>query len=295
MEKNSSFRYIVQQEPNVYSDFEHAKGLIVERARQLLVQLFEKGYCEKPPFVPEELSHLLDIQKIVKTDLGETSAMLLKSYNGFIIKLNQYHNEARRNFSFAHEIGHILFSELNLNKYIQSTEYSTFNPQRERNNRALLKERLCDIAATELLMPEVIFKEYLLNYGISVNSIEILAKTFRVSRQATAIRIAEVSPVPCLALLWKPLTKINRLWLRLAWRVCQKINSRNSVNYMPKYKEVEPPSNLHKAYQSNNSTKYPRDFKINNTIKSLPVESKGFGYGKNRYVISLAFLNDKEG
>jgi len=290
MEKKPSFPDTFQ-ELNVLSDFEHAKGLIAERARQLFGQLFEKGRREEPPFMPEELVQLLDIQKIIKTDLGRTSAMLLKSYNGYIIKLNQYHNEARKNFSFAHEIGHILFNELNLDKYIQNIEYRTFNPQREQHNRALLKERLCDIAATEILMPESIFKTYLSNYNVSVQTVEQLASLFGVSIQSTAIRIAETSNQPCLAILWRPWPTNKPKGLRLVWRTGQRVKQQNRTNYIPIHKLVKPPSLLHEALESCSSIESFRSFKINNAVERLRIESKGFGNGENRYVISLAFLN----
>ncbi len=31
------------------------------------------------------------------------------------------------------------------------------------------------------------------------------------------------------------------------------------------------------------------DFKVDNGVKRLPMEAKGFGHGETRYVISLAF------
>lgn len=289
MKEQSSFIGEFQQKTNVLSDFEHAKSLIIERVRQLLGQLFEKGRHEEPPFKPEELAQLLDIQKIVKTDLGKTNAMLLKSYNGFVIKLNKYHIASRQNFSFAHEIGHILFSELNLEKYIESTEYRTFNPQRNQNNRALLKEKLCDIASAELLMPKPIFTKYLSNYGISLQTVEQLADIFEVSPQSSAIRMTELSSKACLALLWKPLPINHPTGLRMAWRTGMGINARNKINYMPKNTNVKPKTIIYKAYEFKASTYTKIKFNINNKDNWLPIESKGFGHGDSRYVLSLAY------
>ncbi|GAG24449.1 unnamed protein product, partial [marine sediment metagenome] len=225
--------------------------------------------------------------KIIKADLDNTSAVLLRFHDGYVIKVNQKHPPVRQNFSCAHEIGHALLSELQL--YLtEDIEYRTLNPQTPR-----VRERLCDIAATELLMPEYVFGEYLSGFGISVHSIERLANIFNVSKQAAAFRIAEVSPEPCLALLWQPWPKNKPKGLRLVKRTGKGINSQNRVNYMPKHNLVKPPSTLHEAYKASSATKSFRNFKIDNTVKRLSVESKGYGYGENRYVISLAFLNNE--
>ena len=270
---------------------EQATNLIIERARQLINQLVEQRGHDRPPFLPEEFARLQRIKEIVKTDLGTTSAVLLRFQDGYVIKVNQKQNLARQNFSCAHEIGHILFNELKLEQYIRNIEYRKFNPQAEQKVRAATRERLCDIAATELLMPEQIFGKYLSNFGISIRSIEWLTTTFRVSIQSSAIRLAEVSSEPCLALLWQPWPRNKPKGLRLGWRAGPGKKSQGKVNYMPVHRFVRHPSKLYEAYENNKPTKSLKLFNVNNNTKRLPMESKGFGFGEKRFVISLAFLN----
>lgn len=274
---------------------EQATTLIVERAKQLVSQLIENRGHDKPPFLPEEFARLRGINKIVKADLGKTSAVLLRFPDSYVIKVNEKHHPVRQNFSCAHEIGHILFSELKLERYIPSIEYRTFNPQAQAIDRAKTRERLCDVAAAELLMPEMVFRKYLSGVGVSIDVIERLADIFRASVQATAIRIAEVSPEPCLALLWKPILGTKSKLLKLAWCVGSGIKLPGRSYYMPvhtniKY-NIKYPSTLHKAYEDNKSVKCHRDFKHGTDVKRLLMESKGFGHGEARYVISLAFLD----
>jgi len=270
---------------------EQATHLVIDRARQLVDQLVERRGHDKPPFLPEEFVRLQDIKQIVKADLGETSAILLRFHDGYVIKVNESHHPLRQNFSCAHEIGHILFSELKLERYTRTIEYRTFNPQGEERARAQARERLCDIAATELLMPELIFRKYLSGFGISIHSVERLAKIFKVSIQAAVIRVAEVSPEPCIALLWRPDTRTKSKALRLVRRVSPGGKVRGKTNYVPAHALVRSPSTLHKAYQDDSPVKSSKLFKVDNAVKRLPVESKGFGRGENRYVISLAFLD----
>jgi len=276
-------------------DLEQATTLIVERAKQLVNQLIEDRGHDKPPFLPKEFARLQGVERILKADLGRLSAVLLRFEDGYVIKVNENHHTVRQNFSCAHEIGHILFSELQLERYIEgyieNIEYRTFNPQVRDKAHEKAKERLCDIAATEILMPEPIFRKYLSSFGVSVYSIERLAHVFGVSFQAAAIRIAEVGTEPCIALLWHSLKRAKSKSLRLAWRVGPGRKLRGKGYYMPLHTHVRYPSTFHKAYQCDSAVKCHKIFKLDSTTKRLPVESKGFGYGEMRYVISLAFPN----
>ena len=275
--------------PEVLS-LEQATGLIVERAKELVDRLVEDRGHDKPPFLPQEFVRLGGIKKIVKADLGKASAVLLRLQDGYVIKVNRNHNLARQNFSCAHEIGHLLFSDLKLERYIKHIEYRTFNPQGEQKARTAARERLCDAAATELLMPELVFRKYLSGFGVSVHSIELLANIFRVSIRAAAWRIAEVSVEPCIALLWQLWGRSKPKGLRFMWRVGPGRESRSKANYIPVHTLVRYPSKLHRAYEHDSPVKSFKLFKVDNVVKRLPMESKGFGHSDTRRVISLAFL-----
>ncbi len=271
--------------------FEDAMNLAIGRAKELVSCLIKERGHAKPPFRPEEFARLTSIKQIIKADLGKTSAVLLKFHDGHVIKVNQNHNLTRQNFSCAHEIGHNLLRELKIGLNTENIECRTFDPQAPGRIVAKARERLCDIVATELLMPELIFRKYLSDLGLSISSIEWLANIFRVSIRAVAWRIAEVSTEPCIALLWQPWQRAKSKGLRLAWCIGPGRHSRGKANYMPVHTYVRPPSKLHKAYQDNSPVKCYKLFKVDNASKRLPMESKGFGRGETRYVISLAFLD----
>ena len=284
---NDPTNQILPLSPNL----EEATSLIIERAKQLVNKLIEDRGHDKPPFLPAEFARLQGIKKIVKEDLGEQSAVLLRFHDGPMIKLNQKHNLARQNFSCAHEIGHTLLNELNLEPCVEDVEYRTSNPQARVIARGKAIEQLCDAAATELLMPELVFRKYLSGFGVSIHSIELLANIFRVSIRAAAWRIAEVSVEPCVALLWQLWGRSKPKGLRFMWRVGPGGKSKGKANYMPVHTLVRYPSQLHKAYEYDSSVKSYKLFKVDNVVKRLPMESKGFGHNETRYVISLAFLD----
>lgn len=272
-------------------NLEQTTSLILERARQLVNQLVEDRGHDRPPFLSEEYARLRGIKRIEKVDLGEVSAILLKLHDGDVIRVNEKHHPSRQNFSCAHEIGHALLSELKIELCIEDVEFRTFNPQAPAIARARAKERLCNVAATELLMPEAVFKKYLSSFGVSINSIEWLANIFRVSIRAAAFRIAEVSAESCIALLWlsRPGTKSKAL--HLSRRVGPGKKSRGEANYMPVHALIKRKSTLYKAYQYDDPVKCHKLFRLDAGVKRLPVESKGFGSGEMRHVISLAFLD----
>ena len=270
---------------------EEAYSLIMNRARQFVNQLIDKRGNDKPPFSPEEYASLLGIKKILREDLGKVSGMLLRFHDGHVIKVNKKHNLTRQNFSCAHEIAHDLLRELKITLNTENISYRTFNPQA--HNMAISKtisqtrEYLCDSAATELLMPERVFSKYLSNFGVSIHVIERLANIFRVSIRAAIRRIAEVSEEPCIALLWQPL--LNNKLLRLILCEGPGINLMGKSIYVPVHTKVKYPSILHKAYEQNNAFNCYKSFKFGTEIERLPMESKGFGRGENRYVVSIAY------
>lgn len=287
---NSTDDSLTSQVVPVSLNVEQATKLIIERAKQLVNRLVEDRGHDKPPFLPEEFARLQGIKPIVRADLGKTSAVLLRFHNGDVIKVNEKHHPVRQNFSCAHEIGHTLFTELKLGRAIEQIEYrKTYNPQVTERIRTKAKERLCDVAATELLMPELVFRKYLSGFGVSVHSIELLANIFRVSIRAAAWRIAEVSTEPCIALLWRLHQRTKSKALRLAWHVGPGRESRGKTNYTPMHTLVGPTSTLYKAYQDDSLVKSVKLFKLDTVMKRCPIESKGFGRGETRRVISLAF------
>ena len=273
---------------------EQSTTLIIERAKQMTDLLISTRGHDKPPFLPEDFARLKDVKKIIKADLGDLSAILLRFSDGYVIKVNKNHSAGRQNFSCAHELGHLLFSELDseldLGSRLENVEFRTYNPQAQRTARVKARERLVDIAATELLMPESVFRQYLSEFGISVLSIEKLANVFQVSIQATARRIAEVSLEPCITLLWKHQLKQRAKGLRLAGCTGPGRNTSSKIQYMPVRKIALNTSTLYKAYRGNNPVKCHILFQMGTTAKRLLMESKGFGYDENRYVVSLALL-----
>jgi len=127
-----------------------------------------------PPTDLEQLARRLNVQAIRFEDLP-ISGQLRRSGKGFEIICSSWVNGGRRQFTIAHEIGHAIF---------EST-----GPRCPQSGREL--ERLCDMLATEILMPE---EHFLRAVGpeISINGIRKTSRLFKTSLSATAIRCVEL-------------------------------------------------------------------------------------------------------
>lgn len=260
-----------------------AMGLIISRAQQLVNKLIETRKHDKPPFLPQEYFHLVNIKHIEKTDLGSTSGLLLKLADGYLVKVNDKQYDVRQNFSCAHEIGHILFDDLELDNYVSNIEYRRFDISKTSAMRMKAKETLCDAVAAELLMPELIFRKYLDIFPLSITTIEHMASVFRVSIQSAARRIVEVSVNPCIVTIWLPSPKYKPKGLRGV----EIPNIR--TNYILSSKFAALHSSLYKAYENDVIVKTRKVFYSGTNKVRLPIEAKGFGRGESRFLISLAF------
>jgi Zn-dependent peptidase ImmA (M78 family) len=241
----------------------------------LVDELIQLRGTDTPPFLAEEFAPLRNISKIERIDLGDLDGVLVRSRDGYVMKINAKHHPLRQNFSCAHEIGHTLLDELLSHIPLEDNEYRGGSAISKRD-----KERLCDRAAAELLMPGHIFGDYLHKLKLSIESIEVLSNIFKVSMPATAIRVQELSKERCRIITWKR-------WIRS--------KSEGFFQYKTKqpacYTYVRDPSALLKAYQSNESVRSYKLLEIDKVSKRYLIESKAFGNSENRYVLSLVFLD----
>jgi len=256
--------------------------LIIDRTKLLSKQLIAKR-GSTPPFGARDYAELMGIKQIVQEDIGEASGMLLKYHSGSVIQVNSKDNSARQNFSIAHELGHLIVSEVIDNGVSNEIEYRS--PSGKNGI-----ERLCNMAATEMLMPEEIFLDCLNNLGISINSVSILSNIFKVSLESTIIRISELSKVNVVAICWKYFKTPKGEYLRLAWNSIPKVLD-NRFNYKPVSAIIGQNEKTFLAYTSGETVKTRKEFYLKHLKKSCPVESKGFGFGNNRRVLSLAFIS----
>lgn len=267
------------------ASLEQATEFMIKRARDLVRELAKDRDWDEPPFLARDLAALQGVKDIVHADLGESDGALLRYSDGYVIKVNVRHSQVRQNFSCAHEIGHIILDE-----FMQQRSSSKIDFRGQASEIERAKERLCDIAAAELLMPQPTFSKYLNGLGVSIDSVKPLARVFRVSVPAAVIRVCELSSEPCLAIIWKPWQKRKSKCLRVAWVARPRVDE-NRDSFIRRNTCVSKDSAIFRVYESDCTVKSFKFLDINNEKKRCYMESKGFGINKNRYVVSLAFLN----
>jgi len=98
-----------------------------------------------------------------------------------IIKINSLSPRARRRFTLAHEIAHlVLESSLSL-KTLKRRSSCAANPE---------LERACDVFAAELLMPSEDIVPFVSNLGLqSPEKLQVLSRKYEVSLHSAALRV----------------------------------------------------------------------------------------------------------
>jgi hypothetical protein len=115
----------------------------------------------------------------------------------YLIQVNASHPPARRNFSICHEIGHTLMPNfLGASEPRYDREVMAWNEEAE-------EEFLCDVAATELLMPRREFVPRLRGCGMRIESVAELAIEFGSSLEATALNIVRANIDDVAVIIWE--------------------------------------------------------------------------------------------
>jgi hypothetical protein len=141
------------------------------------VRIVVRGYLDGIPCPPtnlETLSPRLNILDVRAEDIP-FSGELRREGQGFVVVYSSVLSGPRKRFTIAHEMAHAIFA--------------ASGPGWPRTGKEL--ERLCDMLATELLMPRTLFLEQC-NGAVSLAKIREMAHLFQTSLSATSIRCAEL-------------------------------------------------------------------------------------------------------
>lgn len=166
-----------------------AETAIRRHARGLLASLEEQFGSIDLPVNVEVLASLKGISKSDLPPVHSEDAELVPTGGGGVeYRVNPNRPETRQRFSVAHEIGHTFFPD-----YQSKTWCRTDARYRRRDDPDDLVEMLCDVAASELLMPVARFTADVAEVR-TADQLASLAKTYLVSTEAVLRRFAEVHP-----------------------------------------------------------------------------------------------------
>lgn len=147
--------------------------------RGLVLGLLSRVQSSGPATDLEAMAALVGIARIDVADL-DVDGELIDTDDGLLVRVDSASSLGRRRFTIAHEIGHALLIPILGRPRGQATCG---------HNHEL--ERLCDLAAAELLMPVEQLNDILASRAPNVEAIPAVAQAFGVSLQAAALRMCE--------------------------------------------------------------------------------------------------------
>ena len=211
-----------------------------------------------PPFDPKTLASIIGIpcEKSDKLFHSEEAELHPTEEGRSIIKYNPDKPKTRQNFSIAHEIAHTFFPGYQ-DRYKARHKAGKFDPKYE-------VEFLCDLGASEIIMPTPDFGLDVESMGISLESLRKLSKRYEVSLEATAIRMIGTDLYPCALMVLdyshKPIEKdkieeskyqpslFGDYFLEpppMKLRVQYFVRAKHFSAYIPKHKSIEESSPLY--------------------------------------------------
>lgn len=266
-----------------YTSWDNGVQFVIKQVHRLL----KMSGTTTPPFLPERLAHFQGVKRIVKEDLGDVSGLLLPLHDGFEIKINATHPPKRQNFSCAHELAHTFFFEEEGRTVIERLKRE--NGKKAMNN---WEESLCDIAASELLMPSQIFIRYASRHNFNICSTIPLSQIFNTSIIPTVLRLCDLNPRWCFLVHWarENSGELDDLKLRATWLTwSRKRISGKMGRFLFKPKVFCKSPSISKAYLSDSPTYSNEWMGVGSFRGNCRIWSQGFDSGSYRFVISLIF------
>jgi hypothetical protein len=142
------------------------------------------------------LASIQDVIRIESVSMQD-AGRLVPSGEGLIIQTNAAHSPGKQNFTACHEIGHTLIPSYWQGPPSRVDSGTGMNsPDRE-------EEFLCDLAASELLMPTTEFQRELAWQRLHIWSVETLAKEFGASLEAAAIKCVHCGAGRVALIVWE--------------------------------------------------------------------------------------------
>jgi Zn-dependent peptidase ImmA (M78 family) len=161
-------------------------------ARRKAAGLIQQAGINRPPVPVERLAELAGATLRYEPFDGQLSGLLYQSSDGSIIGVNSLHAPVRQRFSIAHEIGHLLLHEPQLQ--IDDHAFVVFRDP-ESSKASDPHEIEANQFAAALLMPESLLAEGLRSLGQDPDveeAIRSLSRSFEVSQEAMTIRLTSL-------------------------------------------------------------------------------------------------------
>lgn len=171
--------------------------MIVQRPRYAMIErvvgkLLRQHGPNCPPVPVERIARSQGC-RIEASDLRDVSGILVRSRGGNVIGVNSTHSEARRRFTIAHELGHLLLHEGEQVRFDKEFRVSLRSDESSAGTN--VEEMEANFFAASLLMPDAMLAADQRAYSIELEdaeSVRDLAGAYKVSVQAMTLRLARL-------------------------------------------------------------------------------------------------------
>lgn len=170
-------------------------------ARKALEALIAGASRAEIPVNVEAAARYLGIERLVYAELMDSDGSLAETSSGrYIATVRSAQSDARRRFTLAHEVGHaIVLRSLGSEDRPGTRSRTACRPVTPDEKD---EEQLCDLIASELLMPRAKFVAVMEETGVSAETVPEIARRFEVSLQACARKVAQLLPYEVGLGLW---------------------------------------------------------------------------------------------
>lgn len=162
------------------------EAVVSAKAEELALAALSDRW-EGPPFDPFELARRLKIPVVARDDLYD-ARIVPGAKKGFTLEYNPSRPRGRVRFSVAHELAHTLFPDA-----AEQIRYRSSDEERSADDWQL--EMLCNIAASEVLMPTGTFPQ-LTGESLDIDHLMDLRKQYDVSTEALLLRLTKLADEP---------------------------------------------------------------------------------------------------
>jgi hypothetical protein len=211
----------------------------VEIMRTLCERLLDAAE-ERPPV---DVLLLASMRGIVRVEQCEQpfAGMIAHDGAGLVVHVRTMDGWERKRFTILHEAAHTF-----LPGFAEAPQFRCEPPGPKTRI-----EKLCDIAASQLLLPRRYFERDLAGAAFGLDGVEELAERYQASVEATALRTVDLWPEPAMLLVFRVAHKPSERGreqecepkLRLAYA-----HKDHTWPFMRRGKSVEPESPFSRAY-----------------------------------------------
>jgi len=139
--------------------------------------------------------------EVKREPLNDCEGHILGTSTKAIITINEASRPERQRFSLGHELGHWVNDRGKNLTYRCTTDDMRQRSMRKQDFRQNKEVRANQFSA-DLLMPGFIFCRYSKDIVVTAKTVRYLASIFNVSRTSAAIRLVELSDLPCMLVCW---------------------------------------------------------------------------------------------